>query len=84
MDPDSLIYRLFLKLRPDIKDLIGVAHGAAVVNLFTFVYAVPLALGGLVWLVFRTDLGVVQQDWAVLLLLVVFGFLFLRYPFEKI
>jgi hypothetical protein len=50
-------------------------------DLFGILCLLPLALAGLVWLVAVTDLGLILQEWRVLLLLSVFMLLFKRFHF---
>lgn len=64
------------RFRPEIEttadDLQRISRVSDVVS---FLYATPLALAGLVWLILRTDLAVLLEIWP--LLLVFFGLLYL-------
>ena len=53
---------------PELEAMQGRERVQGVANVLGSLYGVPLALGGLVWLVARTDLAPVRQEWPVLLL----------------
>jgi serine phosphatase RsbU (regulator of sigma subunit) len=74
--------RLFLvvakRFQFDVRTSGDVEQVAGLADLFGFLYASPLALLGLVWLVSVTDLALVAREWAILATLLILALLFDR------
>jgi serine phosphatase RsbU (regulator of sigma subunit) len=69
------------RLRPDLRAVTGEALQRAVNDTFGVVYAAPLAVIGVVWLIAATDVAVIVRAWPSLLLLWALLWLFERLPF---
>jgi len=66
---------------PELETMSGQRLAGAVGDVVGFLYAAPLALLGLVWLMAVTDLTLIRTEWPTLLLLFVLLFLFERLHF---
>ena len=69
------------RLRPELCAVSGEALQRAVNDVFGVVYAAPLALIGLVWLIAATNVNELAREWPRLLLLGALLWLFERLPF---
>jgi serine phosphatase RsbU (regulator of sigma subunit) len=69
------------KLRPDLETLNGLERAMAIAEAVGLLYAAPLALVGLLWLVAATDATVIRQQWPTLLLLLLLACVFQRLRF---
>jgi serine phosphatase RsbU (regulator of sigma subunit) len=69
------------KLWPEIETLSGSDYVSGLYNVSGFLYAAPLALVGLVWLIAVTDLALMRTEWLMLSLLLVLLFVFERLDF---
>ena len=69
------------RLRPELRAVSGEALQRAVNDVFGVVYAAPLALIGLVWLIAATEVDVLAREWPSLLLMGALLWLFERLPF---
>ncbi len=67
------------RLHPNYDALSGTGRRYAVMTVAVMLYAVPLALGGLVWLTLATSPATFRQHWPVLLLLLALVLLFRRF-----
>lgn len=73
---EALWVALAKRFRPEIeKTADGVQRVAQISDVVSFLYGLPLAFAGLVWLILRTDLQLLLQIWP--LLLILFGLLYL-------
>ena len=63
---------------PDSRQVVGVG------NVFFFLYTLPLAIAGVIWLYRVTEWGAIAEDWPILTLLGVLMFLFSRLSFFTI
>ena len=55
---------------PDLSQLNGMELISTLIDLIGFIYALPLALAGLIWLILVTDIGVFRESsWLLLALL---------------
>ncbi len=78
---NDLLYRIALKIRPDLESLSGQRRIGGVADVITLLYTLPLALAGIAWLVAVSDLQVLRQSFGPLLLMGVLVFLFNRLSF---
>jgi serine phosphatase RsbU (regulator of sigma subunit) len=69
-------------LRPGIESLDDEQRAVGIVDVFAFVYSLPLAAVAIVWLVLATDLGVLRAQWLPLTALFVLVCLFERFFFR--
>ena len=76
---EGRLYNIVRRLRPDVENLPADAREVAVADVFGFVYTLPLALVGLVWLSRLTVPEVVLDEWPIFL-----GILALVYAFRKL
>ena len=63
---------------PGLKDYTDQRHMIGIADVISVLWALPLAVIGLVWLVYITDLQMIQQHWQELLLLAAVQFIFYR------
>ena len=80
----NILFNIAEKIWPELKTLTGHRRLVGVGEVITFLYSTPLALIGIVWLVFETDLNVFRQHWAMLILLLFLMFVFRRLGFFMI
>jgi len=69
------------KLWPEIETLSGSDYISGLYNVTGFLYAVPMAMVGLVWLTAITDLALMRTEWLMLSLFLVLLFVFERLDF---
>jgi serine phosphatase RsbU (regulator of sigma subunit) len=69
------------RLWPGIDTASSATRDFGVMSFAILIYAVPLALAGVVWLVSRTDLQVIRDSWPILLALGLLVYLFKRFTF---
>ena len=78
-----LIERLAERLWPGFGNVTGRARAVRVGDLFGVIYAAPLAVAAIVWLVAVTDLSVLRTSWAPLLLLFALVYVVRRLDFTS-
>ena len=69
------------KLWPEIETMSGSDYVSGLYNVTGFLYAAPMALVGLVWLIADTDLDLMRTQWLMLSLLLVLLFVFEKLDF---
>ena len=69
------------KLWPEIETLSGPDYISGLCDVAGFLYAAPLALVGLGWLIAVTDLALMRTEWLMLSFLLVLLFIFERLDF---
>ncbi len=79
---EGRLYSLARWLRPDVESLPADAREIAVADVFGFVYTLPLALVGLVWLSRVTILDVALHEWPTFLGLLVLVYVFRKLDFQ--
>lgn len=77
----AFVERLVRRLRPDLSAAAGEPWLHAVSDTFGVVYAAPLAVIGVAWLIAATDVAVIVRAWPSLLLFWALLWLFERLPF---
>jgi serine phosphatase RsbU (regulator of sigma subunit) len=77
----SILTTLSTILEPAIRDKSEAEQTAALWLTAGFLWLLPFAVGGLIWLVAVTDTAVIRESWAALLLLAGAHFLFSRLNF---
>jgi serine phosphatase RsbU (regulator of sigma subunit) len=70
------------RLRPGIESLADEQRAVGIVDVFTFVYSLPLAAAAVVWLVAVTDVAVLRAQWFPLSVLFVLVYFFERLFFR--
>ncbi|HSB67060.1 MAG TPA: PP2C family protein-serine/threonine phosphatase [Anaerolineales bacterium] len=78
---NDIFYRLANKLRPDLGSLGGQQRISATADVLTLLYTSPLALIGLVWLIYLTNWESIRAQWQLYLLLGVILYIFNRLRF---
>ena len=78
---EALLLAVAKRFRPDLKTATGLERVAGVADVIGLLYAVPLALLGLVWLIAVTDLTVLAREWPTLFTLLILVLLFDRLRF---
>ena len=79
---ESRLFAVATRLRPELKGLDGVALAGNLIDMGQLLYAWPLALLAMIWLVLWTDLAVLRQHGLLLTVLLVFHFLFDYFNFQ--
>ncbi len=69
------------RLRPEVRSASGEALQRAALDTFGVIYAAPLVVIGLAWLVAVTDVSLIAREWPRLLLIAATLWLFDRLPF---
>ncbi len=74
----DFLFKIATKLWPELANTSQQRRLVGVGEVITFLYSAPLALAGLIWLVFVTDLQVIRQDWLFFVFLALLMFIFRR------
>ncbi|MCP4428592.1 MAG: SpoIIE family protein phosphatase [Chloroflexi bacterium] len=82
MDKNSRLYKIVVKFRPELADMSGLELTGNLMDAGQLLYALPFALITGFGLFLYTDLGVVQQNWPVFLLLLALNILFNRFRYQ--
>ena len=77
----SFIYKVARKLRPELEDASPLRRVVGTANVLGVLYATPLVIGAIFWLIFETDLILVGQAWVYFLILAGLYILFERLAF---
>ena len=81
MKPETSLLPLAKALCPDLETASGQELTSGVANVIGSLYAAPLALAGIAWLVAVTDLALLRSVWPAFLLFLVLVFLLRRLGF---
>ncbi len=71
-----------LKIRPEIEESSGLERASQLLDTSGLLLALPLALIGVIWLVWSTDLNLIREQWLGLVLIFMLLAIFSRYTFE--
>ena len=66
---NNRIYNLAKRIRPDLESLSGQQRMSATADVLTLLYAFPLMIVGLVWLIISSNWEVIRQNWILYILL---------------
>ena len=77
----SLIYKVARKLRPELEDASPLRRVVGSANVLGVLYALPIAIGAVFWLIIETDLVLVRQAWLYFLIVAGLYILFERLAF---
>ncbi len=72
------------RFSPELVDVTGDVRAISLMAILGTLYSAPLAIAGLGWLVWQTDLPLVAANWPVFLLLLVLHWLLSRFDFSTI
>jgi serine phosphatase RsbU (regulator of sigma subunit) len=65
----NIFYNLAKKIRPDLESLSGQRRMSATADVLTLLYAFPLMIIGMVWLILSSNWEVIRQNWILYILL---------------
>ncbi len=77
----ELLLRIATKFLPGLETMSRRERTYGVADVIGFLYSIPLALAGIVWLISTTDLGVLGTNWPSMLLIFALLYLFERLDF---
>jgi len=77
----SFLYKIARRLRPDLEDAGPLRRVVGTANVLAVLYALPLAVGTIIWLVSETDLVLIRQAWLYFLIAAALYVLFERLSF---
>jgi serine phosphatase RsbU (regulator of sigma subunit) len=78
---NNTIDRLFIKIRPDLKNMSGQQRMSGIADMLTLLYTLPMAIIGLIWLVRLSDWESIRRQWSVYLLMALILYIFNRLRF---
>jgi serine phosphatase RsbU (regulator of sigma subunit) len=78
---NDVIYLLAKKLRPDLQNLSGQQRLSATADVLTLLYTSPLAVVGLIWLIYLSEWESIRTHWSLYVILGVVLYIFNRLRF---
>ncbi len=72
------------RFSPELQNVSGDVRAVSLMGILGTLYATPLAVVGLVWLAWQTDLAFLAANWPVFLLLLVLHLLLSRFDFSTV
>lgn len=67
MKSNDIAFSISKNFWPELEDMTSVARVNGVINVITFLYSAPIALIGLIWLIFRTNINLIYSNFGLLL-----------------
>jgi len=77
----SFVFRIARKLRPELEDASPLRQIVGAANVLGVLYATPLVVGTIIWLILETDLALIRQAWLFFLVVAGLYVLFERLAF---
>jgi len=72
----DFLQSIAFRIRPELKNMNEMRRLSGIGDVIAFVYSLPFAVAGLVWLIFASDLQIIQRQWQAFLLMLVLLILF--------
>lgn len=72
------------RFSPELENVTGDVRAVSLMGILGTLYAAPLAVVGLVWLVWQTDVSLLAANWPVFLLLLVLHWLLSQFDFSTV
>ncbi len=75
---DQFLQSIAMRLWPELKSYNEARRMVGTGEVISFLYTLPLSIGGIIWLIRLTDLNLIRQEWQLFLLLGGLLYLFTR------